>query len=98
MIKQFKKYLEGCGERIVMINENRGDWSLKHNEHYYCTECKSKIKAKIEIMKEMKEFMEKFWQNCKDENTLFEIHDETDFLTKYKEINTCLKLAKEKGI
>lgn len=30
----------GCGKRVhPFTNDYCGDWSLKHNEYYYCDEC-----------------------------------------------------------
>lgn len=34
---------EGCGKSLGIIRESCGNWSLKHNEYYYCDECYEKL-------------------------------------------------------
>lgn len=46
-MKITKEYLgKGCDK--VEWNAGCGDWSLKHNEYYYCENCFSKLNLKNE--------------------------------------------------
>ena len=90
MLKQFKKDLEGCGTFL----SNKVDVSDSCGRDGYCSTCKSKIKAKIEILKEMKEFLGREISFAK--SLKVPLFRETTKI--FNEINTCLKLAEEKGI
>ena len=121
MLKQFKKDFEGCGEYY----EGGFMPAFKCNKNKMCEECQSKIKAKIESMKEMKEFLEKnieflvlIMSRTSYSEGYFsfveEIHKpEIEQMKETKEmliekiksnneklekINTCLKLAEERGL
>ncbi len=37
-----KEKLQGCNKRLPLMCERCGDWSLKHNEYYYCNDCYKK--------------------------------------------------------
>jgi len=44
------------------------------------------------------EWLENFYRNCKEEETIFEIHDERDIEEKIQDLKTAIKLYEKEGI
>lgn len=46
-MKISKTRKKGCGKRVhLLLNECCGNYSLKHNEYYYCDDCSKEGKEK----------------------------------------------------